>query len=166
MGEKEAPFKENEWRTHGGAKEVDPVEKRRVSYVSVGGRKWYSFTLSLPFSEMKAIDETFSLDRWYRNLHLRNLLRKACGLSELEHFNADPLSRYLKALRVRHNNISQRELAEKTGVNQAYLSNAERGTLHKEPLIGHLKSLAEFDGISLLELMRIAGIITDEAEGE
>lgn len=157
----ELPFKENGWKAQGGKPTCKPVDELKVAFIDKNGRKWYNLSLRLPYSEMRALEETFSLMRNRRNYALRNMLRKECGLPELAGFNPDPMSRYVKGLRNKHK-ISQRQLSEITGINQSYISIIENAGLTKEPLLEHLKSLAKFDGIPLLKLLRIAGVVENE----
>ena len=154
-------FKENEWKSQGGRQMCKPVDECKIVYTDNQGRSWYNLSLRVPYSEMRAIEETFTLNRNRRNYGLRNTLRLACGLSELIGFNPDPLSRYVKGLRNKYG-ISQRELAEATGINQSYISQMENSELTKEPLLSHLKSLAKFDGIPLLNLLRTVEVVEDE----
>jgi hypothetical protein len=76
-------YKENEWVALKGGRDLVPVDEMKPVRTDKHGRRWYNLSLRLPYSEMKALDETFEVDRDCRNFALRSMIREACGLPEL-----------------------------------------------------------------------------------
>ncbi len=76
-------YKENEWVPLKGGRDLVPVDEMKPVRTDKHGRRWYNMALRLPYSEMKALDETFKVDRDCRNFALRSMIREACGLPEL-----------------------------------------------------------------------------------
>ncbi|MEW6536421.1 MAG: helix-turn-helix domain-containing protein [Candidatus Auribacterota bacterium] len=70
------------------------------------------------------------------------------------------LSEYLKKLR---GNLSIRNLSEKTGISNAYLSQLESGK-RDSPHPEILKKLARFYGIPVIEILKHAGYLDDEMD--
>lgn len=64
------------------------------------------------------------------------------------------LSDYLKDVRIK-NNLSQRELARRAGVDNAMISRIEKGTI-KKPSYKILKQISEVLNINIIELLKIA----------
>jgi hypothetical protein len=76
-------YTENAWVPLRGGRDLVPVDEMKPVRTDKHGRRWYNLSLRLPYSEMKALDETFEVDRDCRNFALRSMIREACGLPEL-----------------------------------------------------------------------------------
>lgn len=74
------------------------------------------------------------------------------------------LGEFLKQLRI-ENNMSQRDLAEKSGISNAEISRIESGE-RKKPSHVALKAFAPYLGVSYEELLKKAGYIEETVEHE
>jgi transcriptional regulator with XRE-family HTH domain len=72
------------------------------------------------------------------------------------------LAKYLKELR---GDISIRQLAEQTGISNAYLSQLESGK-RDNPHPNVLKELANYYGIPVIEFLKIAGYLDESNKTE
>ncbi|MEQ6001486.1 helix-turn-helix domain-containing protein [Bacillus amyloliquefaciens] len=72
------------------------------------------------------------------------------------------LSTYLKAKR-RQNNMTQTELANRTGLTSAYISQIENGK-RKKPSPAVIKKLAKILSIPNIEVMRLLEFIAEETD--
>lgn len=70
------------------------------------------------------------------------------------------LAQYLKELR---GNLSIRQLAEQTGISNAYLSQLESGK-RDNPHPNVLKDLANFYGIPIIEFLKRAGYLDEDSK--